>query len=192
MVVVLFFALSSIPVSFSQRFVTLDTIDIFTTHELFNTSKPTVYFRCNGEGSVYLPDVKEANFVYTFKGKESWQPLTELPENKCKQCGLYGGILIEDTYDDWELCSSDFKDGKCTHFKQGQFRATFLCPNCTASNSSASAVIVIIALFGVYKYCHRKRDQQDQSRSKEQEQEQDQARSKESKEQEKDQAGNRN
>ncbi|KAL5210350.1 hypothetical protein ABZP36_005973 [Zizania latifolia] len=139
-VVVLFFALSSISGSYSQRLVTLDTIDIFTNNELLPSSIPTVYFQCNGEDKVYLPDVKEANIVYTFKGKESWQPLTELPENKCKQCGLYEEDIADsdDMYDAWELCSTDFKDGKCTHFKQGEFRATFLCPNCTASSSSAS------------------------------------------------------
>lgn len=57
---------------FSQRLVTLDSIDIFTTHEWF-PSKPTVYFLCNGEDKVYLPDVKDANNIYTFKGEESWQ-----------------------------------------------------------------------------------------------------------------------
>lgn len=36
-------------------------------------------------------------------------------------------------FDEWELCSSDFKDGKYIHFKEGQFNATLLCPNCTVS-----------------------------------------------------------
>ncbi|KAG8096475.1 hypothetical protein GUJ93_ZPchr0013g36514 [Zizania palustris] len=127
--------------SYSQRLVTLDTIDIFTNNEVLPSSIPTVYFQCNGEAKVYLTDVKEANIVYTFKGKESWQPLTELPENKCKQCGLYEEDIGDgdDIYDAWQLCSTDFKDGKCTHFKQGQFRGTFLCPDCTASSSSTSA-----------------------------------------------------
>jgi hypothetical protein len=38
-----------------------------------------------------------------------------------------------DVFDEWEMCSSDFKDGKYTHVKENQFNATFLCPNCTAS-----------------------------------------------------------
>lgn len=52
--------------------VTLDSIEIFTTHEWF-PMKPTVYFRCNGENRTVLPDVKEKHVVYTFKGVESWQ-----------------------------------------------------------------------------------------------------------------------
>jgi hypothetical protein len=64
-----------------------------------------------------------------------WQPLTELPENKCKRCGLYeeDTIFKDDVFDEWEMCSIDFKDGKYSRFKEGQFNATFLCPNCTAS-----------------------------------------------------------
>ncbi|KAL5218577.1 hypothetical protein ABZP36_019261 [Zizania latifolia] len=189
LVVVLFFALCSIPRNYSQRLVTLDTIDIFTTHEWF-PSKPTVYFHCNGEDKVYLPDVKEANSIYTFKGEESWQPLTELPEKKCKRCGLYEeNIFKHDMYDEWELCSSDFKAGKYTHFKQGQFNATFLCPNSTASAGDSAnhhsdsevetkktsvtviivvcvlaSVIVSIALFGAYKYWQKKKRERDQAR----------------------------
>lgn len=57
--------------TFSSRQVTLDTVEIFTTHEWFG--KPTVVFRCNGENKTDLPDVKEAHTLYTFKGEESWQ-----------------------------------------------------------------------------------------------------------------------
>jgi hypothetical protein len=54
------------------RLVTLDTIDIFTTAKWFS-SKPALYFHCNGDNKIYLPDVKESNLTYTFKGEESWQ-----------------------------------------------------------------------------------------------------------------------
>lgn len=186
--VVLFVALCSIPGTFSLRLVALDTIDIFTTHEWF--SKPTVFFRCNGENKTDLPDVKEANVIYTFKGEESWQPLTELPEKKCKRCGLYGeGLLTNDVFDEWEMCSSEFKDGKYTHFKGGQFNATFLCTNCTASAGDSAthnpsseveakktsvaviiivsvlaSVLVTLALFGGYKYWLKKKRERDQLR----------------------------
>ncbi|KAG8096470.1 hypothetical protein GUJ93_ZPchr0013g35709 [Zizania palustris] len=149
---VLFFALCSIQGSYSQRLVTLDTIDIFTTHEWF-PSKPTVYFHCTGEDKVYLPDVKEANSVYTFKGEESWQPLTELPEKKCKRCGLYEEDTFKhDMYDEWELCSSDFKADKYTHFKQGQFNATFLCPNCTASSGMAHNQCLCFSFVRIFQF----------------------------------------
>ena len=128
--------------------------------------------------------------IYTFKGEESWQPLTELPEKKCKRCGLYEQDMFRnDVFDEWELCSSDFKDGKYTHFKEGQFNATFLCPNCTVSVGDAAAhhssseveakktsvavtiivsvlasVIVVLALFGAYKYWLKKKRERDQLR----------------------------
>jgi hypothetical protein len=57
--------------TFSSRLVTLDAVEIFTTHEWFG--KPTVAFRCNGANKTYLPDVTEAHTLYTFKGEESWQ-----------------------------------------------------------------------------------------------------------------------
>ncbi|KAL6645785.1 hypothetical protein ACP70R_017393 [Stipagrostis hirtigluma subsp. patula] len=188
LLLVLLVVICSLPGSFSLRLVTLDTVEIFTTHEWFS-SKPTVYFRCNGENKTYLPDMKEKNMLYAFKGEESWQPLTELPEKKCKRCGLYEEDAFRpDVFDEWELCSSDFKDGKYTHFKEGQFNATFLCPNCTASSGDSGAherssevakktsvlviiivsvlasVIVIIALFGGYKYWQKKRRERDQAR----------------------------
>ncbi|XP_066352632.1 uncharacterized protein [Miscanthus floridulus] len=185
---VLLVALYTIPGTFSSRQVTLDTVEIFTTHEWFG--KPTVVFRCNGENKTDLPDVKEAHTLYTFKGEESWQPLTELPEKKCKRCGLYeeDAFKPDDVFDEWEMCSSDFKGGKYTRFKGGQFNATFLCPNCTAStghgNSEPSedletkktsvaaiiivsvlaSVLVIIALFGGYKYWQKKKRERDQAR----------------------------
>ncbi|KAE8806101.1 hypothetical protein D1007_17781 [Hordeum vulgare] len=189
LLVVQFVALCSIPGAFSSRLVTLDTIDIFTTHEWFS-SKPTVFFRCSGDNQTNLPDVKEANLIYTFKGEESWQPLTELPEKKCKRCGLYEEDMFRnDVFDEWELCSSDFKDGKYIHFKEGQFNATLLCPNCTVSAGDAAAhhpssevetkktsvaviiivsvlasVIIVLALFGGYKYWLRKKRERDQLR----------------------------
>uniref|UniRef100_A0ACD5YM97 Uncharacterized protein n=1 Tax=Avena sativa TaxID=4498 RepID=A0ACD5YM97_AVESA len=189
LLVVLFVALWSIPGTFSSRLVTLDTIDIFTTHEWFS-GQPTVFFRCNGDNRTDLPDVKEANLIYTFKGEESWQPLTELPEKKCKRCGLYEADVIKnDVFDEWEMCSSDFKDGKYTHFKEGQFNATFLCPNCTASAGDSTAhkpspvveprktpvvvtiivsilasVLVTLALFVGYKYWLKKKRERDQLR----------------------------
>lgn len=55
--------------------VTLDSIEIFKTHEWL--AKPTVYFQCKGENKTVLPDVKEKHFAYTFKGEESWQVCNE-------------------------------------------------------------------------------------------------------------------
>ncbi|XP_043701001.1 uncharacterized protein LOC122651611 isoform X1 [Telopea speciosissima] len=121
------------PGVFSSGVVTLKSIQIFNTHEWFN-AKPTVYFHCKGENKTILPDVKKADVVYTFKGEESFQPLTELPDEKCKRCGLYemDFLTSDDIFDEWEFCSSDFidPDGNYVRFKSKEFNATFLCPQC--------------------------------------------------------------
>lgn len=53
--------------------VTLDSIEIYNTHEFFGSS-PEVYFKCKGENrTIYLPDVKKKHELYIFKGEESWQ-----------------------------------------------------------------------------------------------------------------------
>ena len=56
--------------------VTLESLTIFTTHEWFGR-KPDVYFRCQGEERVALPDVKAKGQVYKFLGEESWQVALE-------------------------------------------------------------------------------------------------------------------
>lgn len=171
--------------------VTLDSIEIYKKHELFG-SKPIVFFQCKGENKTILPDVKKKHVLYIFKGEESWQPLTELTDKKCKRCGIYEKDTIkpDDTFDEWELCASDFTnlDGKYVHFLKKELNATFLCPECVprggASNHSpdsqkggkrmhwalvllicalASTVLVLGAVT-VYKYWKRKKRQQEQAR----------------------------
>jgi hypothetical protein len=60
--------------------------------------------------------------------------LTEFISRKCKRCGFYeeDSILSDDVFDEWELCPSDFAapDGKYLHFKEKEFNATFMCPEC--------------------------------------------------------------
>ncbi|XP_008783630.2 uncharacterized protein LOC103702829 isoform X2 [Phoenix dactylifera] len=130
---IFYIILCSVPGIFSTKNVTLGSIQIFKTHE-FLPRKPTIYFYCKGENKIILPDVKEKHFFYTFKGKESWQPLTELTDNKCKRCGLYemDRIKSDDVFDEWELCLDDFIDGKSIHFKEKEFNATFICGQCRA------------------------------------------------------------
>ncbi|KAJ4970163.1 hypothetical protein NE237_003262 [Protea cynaroides] len=127
------------PGVFSSGVVTLDSIQIFKNHEILN-AKPTVYFRCKGENRTILPDVKKTHVVYTFKGEESWQPLTELPDKKCKRCGFYemDSLKSDDVFDEWELCSSDFivPDGNYVHSKDKEFNATFFCPKCVHLENS--------------------------------------------------------
>ncbi|KAL8504584.1 hypothetical protein ACS0TY_015955 [Phlomoides rotata] len=126
--------LSYSPELISAAVVTLGSIEIFKTHEWIPT-KPTVFFHCKGEDNIVLPDVKEKRVSYTFKGEESWQPLTELRDLKCKRCGFYekDALKSDDVFDEWELCASDFtSDGKYTHFKDKEFNATLQCPECVA------------------------------------------------------------
>ncbi|KDO47508.1 hypothetical protein CISIN_1g027567mg [Citrus sinensis] len=64
--------LNSLPGLVLAAVVTLDSIKIYKTHEWLD-NKPTVYFKCQGENKKILPDVKEKNTTYVFKGEESWQ-----------------------------------------------------------------------------------------------------------------------
>ncbi|KAI3447642.1 hypothetical protein Pfo_004307 [Paulownia fortunei] len=183
--------LSYSSVLISAAVVTLDSIEIFTTHEWL-PSKPTVFFHCKGENKIILPDVKEKHVLYTFRGEESWQPLTELQDIKCKRCGFYekDAIKSNDVFDEWEFCASDFtrSDGKYIHFKDKEFNATFLCPECVplvnASDHSSKAkndsngmhwtiIVVITALVSAvfiaglvtaYKYWQKRKRQHQQAR----------------------------
>ncbi|KAL3623016.1 hypothetical protein CASFOL_031832 [Castilleja foliolosa] len=127
------------PASVLAADVTLNSMEIFKTHEWL-PSKPTVYFQCKGEDKISLPDVKDKNVLYTFKGEESWQPLTQIQDKKCKRCGIYEKDPIKTVeLDEWELCPSDFtSDGKYIHFKEREFNATLQCPECVSLGGQAS------------------------------------------------------
>ncbi|VFQ94812.1 unnamed protein product [Cuscuta campestris] len=182
--------ISWIPELISAAVVTLDSIQINKTHELFGRS-PTVYFQCKGENKTILPDVKKKGILYEFKGEESWQPLTHLLDKKCKRCGFYeeDTIKSDDVFDEWEFCASEFTsaDGKYTHFKEKEFNATFLCPDCvplvgapvhsisrndkggmkwTLALPIAILVSAFLVLGGIiaYKYWQKRKRQQDQAR----------------------------
>lgn len=78
-----------------------------------------------------LPDVMAENSLYTFNGEESWQPLTELPAEKCKRCGVYERDSVQTSpFDEWELCPLNFIDQEYIHFKENEFNATFSCLDC--------------------------------------------------------------
>ncbi|KAI3887461.1 hypothetical protein MKX03_033556 [Papaver bracteatum] len=127
----------------SSGIVTLKSIQIFTTHGLLSRpmfssygleTATTVYFHCQGENKTDLPDVKKKNSLYTFKDEESWQPMTEFVNKKCKRCGFYEKniIMSDDVFDEWEFCPSDFKapDGVYVRLKDKEVSATFYCPEC--------------------------------------------------------------
>jgi hypothetical protein len=164
-------------------------MEIFNTHEWFNV-EPTVYFSCKGENMIELPDIKKASVVYTFKGEESWQPLTEFTGTKCKRCGLYekDRVKSDDVFDEWEFCPSDFDaDGKYVKVKEKEFNATFLCAHCVHTSESnshpvpshhegkglhvflvilisvaVSALMIFGAVLG-YKYWQKKKREHDQA-----------------------------
>lgn len=95
----------SISGMFSAKSVIPSSIEIFSTHEWLSP-QPVIYFQCQGEIKIILPDVKVKNFVYKFKGIESWQPLAGLPDKKCKRCGLYelDRLKSDDVFNEWRLC----------------------------------------------------------------------------------------
>ncbi|KAI4300192.1 hypothetical protein L6164_033595 [Bauhinia variegata] len=182
---------SYFPGFISSAVVSLGSIEIYRTHEWLKAT-PTVYFLCKGENKTILPDVKKAHVFYTFKGEESWQPLTNFSSAKCKRCGFYeqDRIISDETFDEWEFCPSDFTkpEGKYLRFKEKEFNATFLCPEClsfVSVSSSASegpeggkgmhmAVLVLLSVLGLtililmvvgaYKYWQKKKREQDQAR----------------------------
>lgn len=123
--------------------VTLDSLTIYRTHEWFG--KPVVYFSCQGEEKVYLPDVLMKDHEYNFTGEESWQPLTSLEGSKCKRCGLYeeDKIKHDDIFDEWELCPINFSSepvGQYNHFKDKECNITFSCPQCHPSDAKPAVV----------------------------------------------------
>jgi hypothetical protein len=125
--------------------VTMESLTIFDTHEWFEN--PTVYFRCQHESKVYLPDVVHKDEDYKFVGQESWQPLTTLYGEKCKRCGLYEEDFIkaDDVFYEGELCPSDFKaspEGRFVLFKEKQLNASFLCPDCGAVSGNQPRYLV--------------------------------------------------
>ncbi|XP_010253412.1 PREDICTED: uncharacterized protein LOC104594692 [Nelumbo nucifera] len=117
------------------------------------------------------------------------QPLAILADKKCKRCGLYeeDTIKSDDVFDEWELCASDFiaPDGYYVHFKDKEFNATFLCPQCmlledgsdhiSGSHGGVNAfwvivigvLISIVSILGAvasYKYWKKKKREQDHAR----------------------------
>ncbi|KAL3696221.1 hypothetical protein R1sor_010297 [Riccia sorocarpa] len=126
--------------------VTLESMTIFTTHEWFRRN-PTVYFQCQEEKKVFLPDVIHKGVSYSFLGQESWQPLTTLYGTKCKRCGFYeqDTIKADDTFFEWELCPKEFSypDGRYEVFQEKEFNATFICGDCVPKNSTESDALKV-------------------------------------------------
>lgn len=125
--------LSCFPEFIATASVTLRSIEILKTHEWLPV-EPKVYFSCKGENKSFLPDVKKKNVTYTFRGRESWQPLTEFQDKKCKRCGFYekDSLKSDDVFGEWELCPDDFTvpDGKYVYSVEKEFNATFSCQDC--------------------------------------------------------------
>lgn len=177
----------------STATVTLQSVEIFATHE-FIGADPTVYFNCKGEEKIIFPDLKKAHVLYAFKGQESWQPLTEFPNKKCKRCGFYAKHTIksDDVFGEWEFCPSEFTraDGKYIYSIDKEVNATFICEECVphphvadpdrAPNSEneghgmhwaimtliiiLASILVILGLAAAYKYWQKKKRQKDQAR----------------------------
>ncbi|KAL8149830.1 hypothetical protein AgCh_006735 [Apium graveolens] len=175
----------------STATVTLKSIEIFTTHE-FIGSDPTVYFNCKGEEKIILPDLRKAQVEYAYKGQESWQPLTEFPNKKCKRCGFYAKHTIksDDVFGEWEFCPSEFtrSDGKYIYSVDKEVNATFICEECVPHPQKADpapksenegngmhwaivalisiivSILVFVGLAAAYKYWQKKKRQKDQAR----------------------------
>lgn len=164
--------------------VSLSSIEIFEKHEWLKVTT-TVYFLCEGENKNVFEDVKRAHFVYAYNGQQSWKVLSNFSSKKCKRCGLYeeNSITSDDAFDEWEFCPSDFTapHGEYVRFKEKEFNATFLCPDCLSFGASSSsdkrgkhiailvflgalaAIVLILGVFGAYKFWLKKRKEEDQA-----------------------------
>ncbi|CAK7341755.1 unnamed protein product [Dovyalis caffra] len=125
-----------------------------TTRRNLETPRSNSAQREAGENKTVLPDVKTVNVSYTFKGEESWQPLTEFMSAKCKRCGFYeeDKIKSDDVFDEWEFCPSDFadSDGKYKRINPKEFDATFLCPQCVPISAAECGLNVIVRMIVCY------------------------------------------
>ncbi|KAL9239260.1 hypothetical protein vseg_013600 [Gypsophila vaccaria] len=184
--------LISFPGNVRASVVTLQSIHLYKSHEWVGKTK--VYFQCKGEANTLLPDVKKAKVEYTFKGEESWQPLTDFSNKKCKRCKLIEKHKLPwphtGTLDEWEFCPSDFTspDATYTIIKAKEFSATFSCPTCLHRDavpqvvaapkiekkglsvavvvliSSTATVTVIAGFVGGYKFWKKRKKRQEQLR----------------------------
>ncbi|CAI5951208.1 unnamed protein product [Closterium sp. NIES-65] len=123
--------------------VRLQRIKIFQTHDL-PFWKPSVYFQCEGEPKHQLDGVVEANVDYNFTLHEPFQPLTELTEGHCKQCGFYDADTLteDDAFDKFNLCPLDFApapSGRLTRLVENELNVTFVCPHCNSDRTSRSS-----------------------------------------------------
>jgi hypothetical protein len=50
-------------------------------------------------------------------------------------------------YDEWEMCSDDFVEGKYIHFKEKEFNATFICSDCGGGSGEKFSFFFIDATF---------------------------------------------
>ncbi|XP_076960801.1 uncharacterized protein LOC143637246 [Bidens hawaiensis] len=86
---------------------------------------------------------QKKNNLYTFKGEESFQPLTSFESTKCKRCGFYeeDRFTSDDVFDEWEFCPSDFEsdDGQYVRAKSKEFNATFLSHECVKKGTGKSS-----------------------------------------------------
>nr|KYP33629.1 hypothetical protein KK1_045509 [Cajanus cajan] len=134
-----------------------------------------------------LLDIKKPHVLYAFNGQETWQPLINFSSKKCKRCGLYeeDSITSDDVLEEWEFCPSDFTapHGEYIRFKEKEFNATFLCPECLSLVgvgehddgkgmhitvvvllSALVSIILILGVVGAYKLWQKKIREQDQAR----------------------------
>ncbi|CAI5530663.1 unnamed protein product [Closterium sp. Naga37s-1] len=72
------------------------------------------------------------------------QPLTELTEGHCKQCGFYDADTLteDDAFDKFNLCPLDFApapSGRLTRLVENELNVTFVCPHCNSDRTSRSS-----------------------------------------------------
>ena len=80
-----------------------------------------------------------------------FQILSNFSSQNCKRCGLYeeNSITSDEAFDEWEFCPSDFTapHGEYVRFKEKEFNATFLCPDCLSFGGEYLATFALKILY---------------------------------------------
>ncbi|KAL9258882.1 hypothetical protein AKJ16_DCAP00660 [Drosera capensis] len=139
----------------SSAVVTLQSIEIYKSHEWLH-AKPTVYFSCKGENKTILPDVKETNVLYDFRGEESWQIL--MGNTHIKDEELNVTFSFPDCVNHTEHDTQDV-DASSDHHKGARTRDAIII-----LVSVVAAVIVVIGLVAAHRFWLKRKRQQEQAR----------------------------
>ncbi|CAL5228137.1 g11216 [Coccomyxa viridis] len=122
--------------------VFLTNMTVFIKHRLNFEGDLRVYFQCDGQDRVHLPDITIEGHPYAWPTEDLL--LTTITKGSCKTCGFFEDRLLPFVRDDpfgapFPLCESDFsgpdsRDSLVRWLAETQFDATMYCPDCKVAS----------------------------------------------------------